>query len=138
MTTASIPVAQGLYDPRYEHDACGVGFVADLKNRKAHDIIRKALRILVNLEHRGACGCETNTGDGAGVLLQTPHGFLARECERLGISLPAPADRAFCERAFEQIIREEGQAFLGWRDVPTDNSMIGLTAKSGEPVMRQV
>src|SRR5262249_43461291 len=118
----------------------------------SHDILEKALQILVNLEHRGACGCEKNTGDGAGVLLQIPHAFLARECARLGIDLPAPggygvglvflptdpADRAFCERAFERIIREEGQAFLGWRDVPTDSSMIGQTAKSGEPVMRQV
>src|SRR5205807_8881013 len=90
MTTAHPPVAQGLYDPRYEHDACGVGFVADLKNRKSHDIIRKAIQILINLEHRGACGCETNTGDGAGIIVQMPHGFLKQECDRLGIALPAP------------------------------------------------
>src|SRR5262245_41141880 len=92
MTHISLPPQQGLYDPQYEHDACGVGFVADIKSRKSHDILEKALRILVNLEHRGACGCEKNTGDGAGVLLQIPHAFLSRECARLGIDLPAQGD----------------------------------------------
>src|SRR5262245_44083842 len=92
MTTPYSPVAQGLYDPRHEHDACGVGFVADLKNRKKHDIIRKAIRVLVNLQHRGACGCETNTGDGAGIILQTPDGFLRQECDLLNIKLPSPGE----------------------------------------------
>src|SRR5437773_5096405 len=152
MTTPSFPVAQGLYDPRYEHDACGVGFVADLKNRKAHDIIRKALQVLVNLEHRGACGCEANTGDGAGILVQTPDAFLRQECDRLKITLPAPGeygvgavflptdpnDRRHCEELFEYVVRKQGQVVLGWRTVPTDNSLIGPTAKSGEPVMKQL
>lgn len=152
MKQTELPVAQGLYDPRYEHDACGVGFVADLKNRKSHDIIRKAIQVLVNLAHRGACGCETNTGDGAGIVVQTPHAFLQKECERLKIKLPAPGeygvamvflpptadDRRQCEELFERVVREQGQTLLGWRTVPTDNRMIGETAKSGEPVMRQL
>src|SRR5437016_4467307 len=82
------PGKQGLYDPWYEHDACGVGFVVDLKGRKSHGLVEQALQILLNLEHRGACGCESNTGDGAGILLQTPHRFLAREADRLRIELP--------------------------------------------------
>src|SRR3989442_10659175 len=129
------PGAQGLYDPFYEKDACGVGFVVDLKNRKSHDLVEKAIQILLNLEHRGACGCEQNTGDGAGILLQTPHKFLAREADRLGIKLPAPGDygvgmvflptdagdRGRCERILEEIVEAEGQKVLGWRDVPTDD-----------------
>jgi glutamate synthase (ferredoxin) len=152
MTPASLPVTQGLYDPRYEHDACGVGFVADLKNRKKHDIIRKAVQILINLEHRGACGCEANTGDGAGIIMQTPDGFLRQECERLNIKLPAlgeygvgvvflpqdASDRKHCEELFEYIVRKQGQDVLGWRTVPTNNSIIGPTARSGEPVMKQI
>src|SRR6516164_6461644 len=82
------PPAQGLYDPRYEHDSCGVGFVVDLKSRKSHDIVEKSLQILLNLEHRGACGCENNTGDGAGILFQVPDRFLRQQCDRLGAELP--------------------------------------------------
>src|SRR5713101_10110553 len=85
----SFPKRQGLYDPRYEHDACGTGFVVDVMGRKSHDIVQKAIQVLLNLEHRGACVCEKNTGDGAGILLQTPHRFLAHECDKLNISLPA-------------------------------------------------
>src|SRR5215471_16022359 len=88
-TLAGMPGPQGLYDPAYEHDACGVGFVVDLKGRKSHDIVQKALTILDNLEHRGACGCEKNTGDGAGILLQLPHAFLEQACARVGVRLPA-------------------------------------------------
>jgi glutamate synthase (ferredoxin) len=152
MTQATIPPQQGLYDPWYEHDACGVGFVVDLHGRQAHDIVQKAIRILENLEHRGASGCEKNTGDGAGILLQLPHRFFQIECERLNIKLPAareygaglvflptdPHQRASCEGLFEQVVREEGQALLGWRTVPTDDSPIGPTARAAEPVMRQV
>src|ERR1700704_3978001 len=87
-----LPPRQGLYDPWYEHDACGVGFVVDMKGRKSHDLLQKAIQILVNLEHRGACGCEKNTGDGAGILLQMPHGFMVKECARLKIKLPKPSD----------------------------------------------
>ncbi len=146
------PGKQGLYDPLHEHDSCGVGFIADLKNRKSHQVVSDALQVLLNLEHRGACGCEKNTGDGAGILVQTPHRFFLRECERLGIRLPAPGDYAVgcvflptsaddrkdCESILARVIREEGQELLGWRDVPTDNSSLGPTAKSGQPVVRQV
>jgi glutamate synthase (ferredoxin) len=152
MNNSELPGQQGLYDPGHEHDACGVGFVVDLKARRSHDIVQKALQILVNLEHRGACGCEKNTGDGAGILLQTPHAFFQKEADRLGFRLPAAgdygaglvflpreaADRHACQGLFEQVVREEGQAVLGWRDVPTDHSMIGPTAQSGEPVMKQL
>jgi glutamate synthase (ferredoxin) len=146
------PGKQGLYDPLYEHDACGVGFLVDLKNRQSHDIVKRAIQILLNLQHRGACGCEKNTGDGAGILLQVPHRFLARECDRLGIALPdagaygtglvfLPTDageRQRCERIFEEIVEQEGQTVLGWRNVPIDDSMIGATAKAVKPVMRQI
>jgi len=148
-----VPVGnQGLYDPAYEHDACGVGFVVDIKGRRSHAIVTQALTVLKNLLHRGACGCEPNTGDGAGVLIQMPHAFLLRECAKLGIALPAlkwygaglvflptdPAQAAHCQQVFEEIIREEGQALLGWRDVPTDDSPIGPSAKAAEPVIRQI
>src|SRR6266566_5131130 len=89
MTMNSAPKAQGLYDPKYEHDACGVGFIADLKNRQSHDLVLKALQILRNLEHRGACGCEVNTGDGAGILVQTPDKFLRKVAPA---PLPPPGD----------------------------------------------
>ncbi len=152
MTPIDAPRKQGLYDPRHEHDACGVGFVVDIKGRKSRDIIDKAIQVLLNLEHRGACGCEDNTGDGAGILLQTPHNFLARESEKLEIDLPAPgryaagmvflpvdpSSRRQCEHIFEEIVREEGQIFLGWRTVPTDDSTIGPTAQASRPVMRQI
>jgi glutamate synthase (ferredoxin) len=152
MLQTRTPEAQGLYDPRHEHDACGVGFVVDLKGRKSHDIVRQALTILNNLEHRGACGCEVNTGDGAGILLQTPHVFLQKACEPLKIRLPAagdygvgtvflptaPQERRHCEGLFEKIIREEGQLALGWRTVPTHNTDLGPTARAVEPVIRQV
>src|SRR5262244_4436355 len=112
----------GLYHPSFEHDSCGIGFVANIKGHKSHQHIADALTILENLEHRGACGCETNTGDGAGILLQPPHGFLARECERLHIELPAPGQygvgivflpteaqaREECEQLFEKVAQEEG------------------------------
>jgi glutamate synthase (NADPH/NADH) large chain len=152
MTQTVIPSAQGLYDPQYEHDACGVGFVVDLRGRKSHDLVQKAIQVLLHLEHRGACGCEKNTGDGAGILLQMPHRFLAKECERLKIRLPAyseygvgmvflptnPHDRQQCEQLFEQIVREEGQQVLGWRTLPTNNAPIGPTARAAEPAMRQI
>ena len=145
------PSAQGLYDPRHEHDACGVGFVVDLKGRKSPAIVKNALEVLLNLEHRGACGCEKNTGDGAGILMQIPHRFLSAACAGR-INLPAagqygvgvvflphdPGSRAACEHLFEKVVRDEGQTFLGWREVPTDNSMIGPTAKRSQPVIKQL
>src|SRR5580765_3538946 len=151
-TTTGMPEAQGLYDPAHEHDACGVGFVVDIKGRKSHAIVSQSLTVLKNLLHRGACGCEVNTGDGAGITIQMPHAFLARECSRLGIALPAPghygvglvflprdpAQAATCRSILEQTVSEEGQTVLGWRDVPTDDSPIGPSARSAEPVMVQV
>jgi len=152
MIETGYPRAQGLYDPRNERDACGFGFVADIQGRKSHDIVEKAMTVLVNLEHRGAVGAEKNTGDGAGILFQTPHEFLARECKALGIALPKAgayaagmvflppnADgRAACEQIFAETIAAEGQTLLGWRDVPTDNRSLGPTAQSSQPTIRQV
>jgi glutamate synthase (NADPH/NADH) large chain len=149
---AGLPPAQGLYDPRHEHDACGVGFVVDIKGRKSHAIVSQALQVLKNLLHRGACGCEVNTGDGAGILIQMPHAFLGRECAALGIALPAPgqygaglvflprdpAQAAQCQALLEEVVREEGQTMLGWRDVPTEDSPVGPSARSVEPAFRQV
>src|SRR5438034_11185186 len=89
MTQLGFPQKQGLYDPRYEHDACGTGFVVDIKGRKSHSIVQKAIRVLLNLEHRGACGSEKNTGDGAGILLQIPHKFFEAECQNLNFELPS-------------------------------------------------
>ncbi len=142
----------GLYSPWHEHDACGVGFVVDLQGRKSHDIVQKAIQVLLNLLHRGACGCEANTGDGAGILLQTPDRFLRKVCEAIQIKLPPPgeygvgmvflptarADRERCEHIFKKIVKDEGQLFLGWRTVPTDNESLGFTAKAAQPVIRQV
>ena len=152
MTHRSAPAKQGLYDPAFEHDACGVGFVVDAKGRKSNAIIPKALKVLLNLEHRGACGCEVNTGDGAGILVQIAHTFFARQCADLEIDLPRPGEygvgmvflptdrdsRRQCERVFERVIREEGQKVLGWRTVPTDDSTIGPTARRSEPVVKQI
>ncbi|MGH7275588.1 MAG: glutamate synthase large subunit [Candidatus Rokuibacteriota bacterium] len=146
------PPAQGLYDPRHEHDACGVGFVVSIKGERSHTIVRQALQVLINLLHRGACGCEANTGDGAGILLQMPDKFLRRESARLGIPLPAPKEYGcglvFLPRDPEQrdtvrallhsIVEEEGQRLLGWRQVPTDDRLLGATARSVEPHITQV
>ena len=151
MTHGTHPPKQGLYDPRYEHDACGVGFVVDLKSRKSHAIVEQALQILVNLEHRGACGCEKNTGDGAGILMQMPHDFLAKVCERAGFRcrtgrlrrrLRLPADRRRrppprARSSSSEIVREEGQTVLGWRDVPVDPAR-WARPREGEPVIRQI
>ena len=147
-----MPPRQGLYDPRYEKDNCGVGFVANIKGVKSHDIIEKGLEILVNITHRGATGADPKTGDGAGILIQIPHEFLSNVCGKAGTKLPKPgeygvgmvflprdaAQRKRCEGLLEKTIKDEGQELLGWRDVPTDNSTIGYTAKAVEPVIRQV
>ena len=152
MRDPGLPPEQGLYDPQQEHDSCGVGFVVDIQGRKSHRIVSQALTVLKNLLHRGACGCEANTGDGAGILLQIPHTFLARECAKLDILLPAPkgygvgmvclptdaTQRTRCQEIFEGIVREEGQVLLGWRDIPTNNTPIGPSARSVEPVFRQI
>src|SRR5499426_2126531 len=152
MEIANLPPKQGLYDPRFEHDACGVGFVVNIKGEKSHEIVEQALTVLQNLDHRGACGCEENTGDGAGILLQVPHAFFKDACEGLGFQLPDPGEygvgmlflpdhrtqRRQFERILEEIITSEGQRLLGWRKVPTDNLYLGETAKSYEPFVRQV
>src|SRR5258707_7960289 len=146
------PGKQGLYDPQFEHEACGVGFVVNIKGRKSHAIIQQALQILMNLDHRGACGCEANTGDGAGILIQPPHEFLKLVAREARVSLPSAGDygvgmlflpnnraqRSECEKIFAAIVAEEGQRLLGWRTVPTNNGSLGATAKSSEPFMRQV
>ena len=144
--------ARGLYDPAFEHDACGFGFVVDIAGRQSHDTVRDALTVLVNLEHRGATGSEKNTGDGAGITIQIPHGFLADVAARSGIRLRGkggygvgmvflPQDqvsRVECFRLFEQVVADEGLHFLGWRDVPTDNTGLGTSAKNSQPLIRQV
>jgi glutamate synthase domain-containing protein 2/glutamate synthase domain-containing protein 1/glutamate synthase domain-containing protein 3 len=149
---AHTPPTQGLYDPAYEHDSCGVGFVVDIKGRKSHKIIENAMTILKNLVHRGACGCEENTGDGVGLLIQTPHKFFVRACKEIDIDLPEfghygagmvflPTDEAQakqCQEIFEKIVEEEGQTVLGWRVVPTNDSDLGPTAKMGEPTFKQI
>jgi glutamate synthase (ferredoxin) len=146
------PPKQGLYDPWFEHDACGLGFVVDMKGRKSHRILEQGLEILKNLDHRGAAGSEANTGDGAGVMLQMPHSFLAKVCAKAGLTLPAAGEygcgiiflprnaarRRKLEQKLEQIVQAEGQHFLGWRTVPVNNKPLGDTAKVSEPVMRQV
>ncbi|HZW00302.1 MAG TPA: hypothetical protein VFF55_01960, partial [Candidatus Deferrimicrobium sp.] len=143
---------KGLYDPGFEHDSCGVGFVADLNNVASHDVVRNGIDVLVNLDHRGARGAEEATGDGAGILVQLPHAFFLRECSELGISLPGPGDYAvgqcFLPRDshthegvryhFERALDELGLEILGWREVPTDDSTLGATAISGEPAIWQV
>jgi len=130
-----------LYDPRTEHDACGIGFVVNLSGEKSHEIITKGIEVLVNLTHRGACGCDPDTGDGAGVTIQIPHRFFVRECERLGFTLPnegeygvgmvflpvEPQPRFQCQGILDRIVQEEGLSVLGWRDTPIDSDAIGRT-----------
>ncbi|MEL7316024.1 MAG: glutamate synthase central domain-containing protein, partial [Cyanobacteria bacterium J06559_3] len=145
------PPKQGLYDPQFEHDACGVGFVVHMKGVRSHAIVEQGLTILLNLSHRGAVGAEANTGDGAGILLQLPHKFLARVAAAEGMALPEPghygvgfffaspdpAERQQSRRVFEQIVAEEGQQTIGWRDIPTNDDSLGATAKASEPFMQQ-
>jgi glutamate synthase domain-containing protein 2/glutamate synthase domain-containing protein 1/glutamate synthase domain-containing protein 3 len=146
------PKAQGLYDPAYEHDACGLGFIAHIKGRKTHEVITQGLSILEHLTHRGATGADPLQGDGAGILVQLPDAFFRRACGKLGITLPAigqygvgmvflpqePASRVACEQEIERAIHAEGQVLLGWRDVPTNNAGLSQRTKEVEPVIRQV
>ncbi len=147
-----VPEEQGLYRPQHEHDGCGIGFVADIKGRKSHDIVLKGIEILINLTHRGACGCDPQTGDGAGILIQIPHAFFERECASLGIKLPAPGEygvgmvflpvdppeRILCEGVLERIAKENGLTVLGWRDTPINGNMIGRVARSTQPYIEQI
>ena len=148
----SLPPASGLYDPRNEHDACGVGFVAALNGRPSHAIVRHGIQLLLNLVHRGASGCDPLTGDGAGILIQMPHAFFKKECEALDLALPEPGrygvgfvflpqnsdQRRRCEQIVEDKILATGQRLIGWRDVPVDTSACGPLARQSMPVMRQV
>jgi glutamate synthase (NADPH) large chain len=146
------PDPQGLYHPRNEHDACGMGLVANIRGEKSHDIIRKGLEVLINLTHRGAAGCDPETGDGAGILIQIPHEFFARECGEFGMRLPEPGaygvamcflpvdkqDRLQCEGVFERIAQEEGLSVLGWRDTPVNGIAIGREARASQPYIEQL
>src|SRR5579871_3132718 len=146
------PPVQGLYDPALDKDSCGVGFIADIKGRKSHQIVEDALAILCNLEHRGAVGADPRMGDGAGILVQIPHAFFAKKAAELGFKLPKPGEYAIGylflppDNEWRQIIRDiyaeviarEGLKLLGWRDVPTDNSTLGESVKPTEPVHMQV
>ncbi|TXL69589.1 glutamate synthase large subunit [Vineibacter terrae] len=147
----ALPPAQGLYDPRNEHDSCGVGFVANIKGAKTHDIVRQGLQILVNLDHRGAVGADPLVGDGAGCMIQMPDRLLRDWARREGVDLPPPGQyavamcflpqdekaRAFAVRQLEHFIRVEGQILLGWRDVPTDTTGLGTRVIETMPVIRQ-
>lgn len=152
MRRTGYPKAQGLYDPHFEHDSCGVGFVCNVKGERSNKIIKQGLEVLDRLSHRGAVGADPKTGDGAGILIQIPHKFLVRACRDSGVDLPGlgeygtglvffPQDvgeRRFCEGVFERAIEGEGQHLLGWRDVPVDDSNIGKTARQTAPLIRQV
>ena len=152
MSFNAFPARQGLYDPQNEHDACGVGFIAHIKGHKSHDIICKGLEILKNITHRGAVGADPKAGDGAGILVQMPDAFLQAEASTSGIRLPElghygvgmlflprnPEHRTVCETIIADYIRAEGQALLGWRDVPVDNEGLGDSVKVIEPCIRQV
>jgi glutamate synthase (NADPH) large chain len=147
-----LPESQGLYDPARERDACGLGFVANIKGEKSHDIIQKGIQILINLTHRGACGCDPDTGDGAGILIQIPHKFFVRECQSLGFTLPKEGEygvgmvflpvqrtqRLQCEGIIERVVREEGLTVLGWRDTPIDSNAIGRLARDSQPYIQQI
>ena len=144
--------ANGMYSSQFEKDACGMGFVVNIKGKKSHDIIDDGLRILERLEHRGGAGADKDTGDGAGILVQIPHEFFKRECEVLGISLPAAGEygvgmifahkyeslRNEQKRIFEEVVREEGQVVLGWREVPVDGTKVGKEAAAIRPWMIQI
>ena len=152
MSQNTLPTRQGLYDPRNEHDACGVGFIVHIKGHKSHAIVSQGLELLRNLTHRGAVGADPYAGDGAGILIQLPDAFLRAECDKQGLTLPPEgdyavgmvflprdaSDRASCETLFTEIIARENAILLGWRDVPVDNHELGDSAKGVEPFIRQV
>lgn len=152
MTQFERPEQQGLYNPKNEHDACGVGFVANIHGTKSHTIVAQGLQILTNLTHRGATGYDPKLGDGAGILIQMPDGLIRDEAKKLSIDLPVSGQyacgliflpqsntyRTQCEKIITDIIKEEGQTFLAWRDVPTNNSNIAEAAKAVEPKIKQV
>ena len=146
------PSPQGLYDPSLDKDSCGVGFIADIKGRKSHQIVEDGLRILCNLEHRGAVGADPRMGDGAGILVQIPHKFFAKKAAELGIKLPEPGQyavgqlfmprepnwRQIIRDTYAEVIKREGLRLIGWRDVPHDNASLGESVKPTEPAHQQV
>ncbi|WP_372630171.1 glutamate synthase large subunit [Cohnella sp.] len=146
-----LPVKQGMYDPQFEKDACGMGFVAHIKGKKSHEIVEQALTLLFNMEHRGGQGSEPSTGDGAGILLQIPHGFFKAETAKLGLSLPEEGQYAVAmtflpedegvrrnhEEIFARIVEEEGQTLIGWRTVPTNDEPLGESSRKVKPFVRQ-
>ncbi|KKN10438.1 hypothetical protein LCGC14_1036490, partial [marine sediment metagenome] len=152
MGQPGMPPAQGLYDPRHEHESCGVGFIVHFKGHKSHQLVKDGITALEHLAHRGATGSEVNTGDGAGILIQIPHEFFTPECATLGIRLSDPGHygvglffasrderaRAQAMALFATIVEDEGQQLLGWRKVPTNNAAVGATAKAVEPAMYHV
>ena len=153
MNTDLRPIAQGLYDPQNEHDACGVGFVAHIKGKKSHEIVAQGLKILENLDHRGAVGADPLMGDGAGILIQVPDTLYREEMAKQGIELPPfgeygvgmiflpkeHASRLACEQELERTVRLEGQVVLGWRDVPIDVKLpMSPTVQMTEPFIRQI
>lgn len=147
-----LPAAEGAYNPAHERDACGVGFVADMHDRRSHAIVQQGLKILENIDHRGAVGADPTMGDGCGILTQIPHGFFSEECSRLGFELPpagqyaigqfflpkAEEARASIEAIVEKTLSDEGLPLLGWRDVPVDSADLGKAVKETEPHHRQV
>lgn len=147
-----LPQRQGLYDPTMEKENCGVGFIANVKGEKTHDILKQGLQILKKLKHRGAVGADATTGDGAGILVQIPHDFLKKEIEERGDTLPVPGEyavgmlflprepnaRLYCEGMVERILREEGQRLIGWREVPVEEKECGNSARATRPVVSQV
>jgi glutamate synthase (NADPH) large chain len=151
VTPNGLPIQQGLYDPRNEKDACGIGFIVNINGEPSHEIITKGIQILVNLTHRGACGCDPETGDGAGILIQIPDKFFRRECAKLGFTLPPVGEygvgmaflpvehtqRLVCEGILERISTEEGLTVLGWRDTPISGEAIGRVARASQPYIEQ-
>ncbi|NLW12239.1 MAG: glutamate synthase subunit alpha, partial [Clostridiaceae bacterium] len=147
-----LPERQGLYDPQHEHDACGIGFVVNIKGVRSHDIVKSGLKILSSLAHRGGAGSEDNTGDGAGILLQLPHEFFCRVCTEAGIALPGAGEygvgmvflprqdamRAYVEKKIEAIVQEEGQQTLGWRTPPVNPDSLGQATRDSMPCIRQL
>ena len=152
MSYSHFPKKQGLYDPRFEHDACGVGFVCNIKGEKSHAIVQQGIEVLERLSHRGAVGADPETGDGAGILIQMPHKFLLKKCKQNGIVLPEfgfygtglvflptdEKDKRACMDMFEKFINEEGQECLGWRDISVDSLAIGKGARATMPFISQV
>jgi glutamate synthase domain-containing protein 2/glutamate synthase domain-containing protein 1/glutamate synthase domain-containing protein 3 len=149
---SGLPPREGLYDPANEHDACGMGFVANIAGQASHAVVRRGIEVLENLNHRGGAGCDPCTGDGAGVLIQVPDAFFRKETDRLGFGLPPagsyavgmvflspePAERAWQIATVESVIAEEQQGLLGWREVPLDPTKIGEIAREAMPCIRQV